>query len=219
MFAVLYQWIQFLIQFILKIDHHLEQIVLTYGSWTYLILFIIVFLETGLVVTPILPGDSLLFTAGAIAGKGLIDVKVIIPLTIIAAILGDTVNYTCGRFFGQKMFDGKYKFFKKEYIDKSQAFYDKHGNKTIILCRFIPIIRTFAPFLAGFGKMSYTSFMTYNVVGAFAWVFIFVGGGYFFGGLPIIRESMTMTMFGIIFISILPLFYEIIKTRYTKKEC
>lgn len=213
----IYDFIVFLFHFVLKIDQYLEQIVADHGQMTYLILFAIVFMETGLVITPILPGDSLLFAAGAIAGKGLIDVKITMILTIIAAIIGDTVNYACGRFFGEKLMAKKYKFFKQEYIDKSHKFYEKYGQKTIILCRFIPIVRTFAPFIAGLGKMNYVSFMTYNVVGAFAWVIIFMGAGYFFGGLPIIRESMTMTMFGVIFVSILPLLWEIYKARFSKQ--
>jgi membrane-associated protein len=182
--------IRSLIDFVLHIDQHLVEIVSEYKTWTYLILFLIIFAETGFVVTPILPGDSLLFAAGAIIAKpeSNLNIVLMLLLLIVAAILGDLVNYHIGKYIGPKAFSGKYKLLKKEYLEKTQAFYNKHGGKTIIYARFIPIIRTFAPFVAGIGTMSYLRFATYNVVGGIAWVTSFLMIGYFFGGLPVIRK-------------------------------
>jgi membrane-associated protein len=204
-----------LIDFVLHIDQHLIEIVRDYKSWTYLILFLIIFAETGLVVTPILPGDSLLFAAGAIVAKpesGL-NILMMCGLLMIAAILGDMVNYHAGRFIGVKAFSGKYRFLKVEYLEKTQHFYEKHGGKTIIYARFIPIIRTFAPFVAGIGTMSYGKFASFNVVGGIGWVGSFLLLGYFFGGLPLIKDNFTLVIFGIIFISILPPVIEFTRSK------
>jgi len=209
-----------LIDFVLHIDQHLIEIVRDYKSWTYLILFLIIFAETGLVVTPILPGDSLLFAAGAIVAKPESGLSILLMcgLLVIAAVLGDLVNYHVGRFIGVKAFSGRYKFLKVEYLLRTQHFYEKHGGKTIIYARFIPIIRTFAPFVAGIGTMSYGKFASFNVVGGVAWVCSFLLMGYFFGGLPIIKENFTLVIFGIIFISILPPIIEFIKSKVKAKS-
>ena len=209
--------IQFLIDFILHIDQHLDEIIRDYGTLTYLILFLIVFAETGLVVTPFLPGDSLLFAIGAIAARGSLDLLTVIGLLLIAAILGDTVNYHVGKFFGPKAFELNTRFLKKEHLLKTQKFYDKHGGKTIIFARFIPIIRTFAPFVAGIGTMNYPRFITYNVVGGAAWVFGFTLLGYFFGNFPIVKKNFTLVIFAIIILSVLPAVIEIWKQRKAAK--
>jgi membrane-associated protein len=207
--------IRSLIDFVLHIDQHLVEIVSQYKTWTYLILFLIIFAETGFVVTPILPGDSLLFAAGAIIAKPESNLNIVLMLLLLiaAAILGDLVNYHIGKYIGPKAFSGKYRLLKKEYLEKTQAFYNKHGGKTIIYARFIPIIRTFAPFVAGIGTMSYLRFATYNVVGGIAWVTSFLMIGYFFGGLPVIKENFTYVIFTIIFVSILPPIFEVIRGR------
>lgn len=195
----------FLIDFIIHLDAHLAEIIANYGVWTYLILFAIIFCETGLVVTPVLPGDSLLFIVGALSASGALELWFSAFLLIVAAVLGDTVNYHIGKFFGLKLFNQKrLPFLKKEYLDRTHHFYEKHGGKTIILARFIPIIRTFAPFVAGMGNMGYWRFTGYNLTGAFIWVVTFILGGYFFGNIPIVEENFTLVIFGIIFISILP---------------
>lgn len=212
--------IQQLIDFILNIDKHLIEIVQDYKTWTYLILFLIIFAETGLVVTPFLPGDSLLFAAGAIIAKpesGL-NILLMMGLLIIAAILGDLVNYHVGNYIGPKAFSGKYKLLKSEYLEKTQHFYVKHGGKTIIYARFIPIIRTFAPFVAGIGTMSYAKFAMFNVTGAVLWVVSFLLLGYYFGGLPVIKDNFTYVIFGIIILSVLPPIIEIVRDRYKKKS-
>lgn len=205
--------IKAIVDFILHIDQHLVEIVNNYQTWTYLILFLIIFAETGLVVTPFLPGDSLLFATGAIIAKPETDLNIVLMLVllIMAAILGDLGNYHAGKFIGFRAFSGKYKLLKVEYLTKTQAFYNKHGGKTIIYARFIPIIRTFAPFVAGIGTMSYAKFATFNVAGGVLWVTIFLFAGYFFGGLPMIRSNFTLVIFGIIFVSILPPIVEVIR--------
>ena len=207
--------IRTVIDFILHIDHHLVEIVNDYKTWTYLILFLIIFAETGLVVTPFLPGDSLLFAAGAIIAKPETDLSILLMwiLLIIAGVLGDLVNYHAGKYLGVRAFSGRYKFLKVEYLTKTQAFYIKHGGKTIIYARFIPIIRTFAPFVAGIGTMSYGKFASYNVAGGALWVTLFLFAGYFFGGLPMIRSNFTLVIFAIIFLSILPPFIELIRDK------
>lgn len=207
--------IKTLIDFILHIDQHLVEIVSTYKTWTYLILFLIIFAETGFVVTPFLPGDSLLFAAGTIIAKpeSNLNIFVACALLIVAAILGDLVNYHIGKYIGPKAFSGKYRLLKKEYLQKTQDFYLKHGGKTIIYARFIPIIRTFAPFVAGIGTMSYLRFATYNVVGGIAWVLSFLLLGYFFGGLPVVKDNFTYVIFGIIIVSVLPPVFEVIKEK------
>lgn len=212
--------IQAIIDFILHIDKHLVAIVSNYKTWTYLILFLIIFAETGLVVTPFLPGDSLLFAAGAIIAKpesGL-NIMLMMGILIVAAILGDLVNFHIGDYIGPRAFSGKYKLLKKEYLEKTQAFYNKHGGKTIIYARFIPIIRTFAPFVAGVGTMSYSRFAFYNIVGGVLWVSSFLLLGYFFGGIPVIKSNFTYVIFGIIILSILPPFIEVIREKRKKKQ-
>ncbi|HEY1024356.1 MAG TPA: DedA family protein [Sphingobacteriaceae bacterium] len=212
--------IQQLIDFILHIDKHLVEIVQEYETWTYAILFLIIFAETGFVVTPFLPGDSLLFAAGAIIAKpesGL-SISLMCVLLIVAAILGDLVNYHIGDYIGPKAFSGKYKLLKKEYLERTQQFYNKHGGKTIIYARFIPIIRTFAPFIAGVGTMSYARFASFNVIGGVVWVVSFLLLGYFFGGLEVIKSNFTYVIFGIIVLSLLPPVIEVIKHRLEKKK-
>ncbi len=200
------------IDFFLHLDRHLSQVISEYGVWTHLILFLIVFCETGLVVTPFLPGDSLLFAAGTFAALGALDVHLVIVLLIIAAIVGDTVNYWVGAYIGPRAFGGNVRFLRKEYLDRTHAFYEKHGGKTIILARFVPIIRTFAPFVAGVGAMSYPKFLTYNVVGAVIWVGLFVLGGYFFGNIPTVRQNFTLVILAIILISVLPIVIEAVRS-------
>ncbi|MCT1523739.1 MULTISPECIES: DedA family protein [Sphingobacterium] len=209
-----------IIDFILHIDDHLVEIVNNYQTWTYLILFLIIFAETGLVVTPFLPGDSLLFAAGAIIAKPETDLNVFVMwiLLMVAGILGDLVNYHIGKYIGPKAFSGKYKFLKKEYLEKTEKFYEKYGGKTIIYARFVPIIRTFAPFVAGVGSMSYAKFASYNVIGAILWVTSFLFIGYFFGGLPIIKDNFTIVIFAIILLSMLPPIIEVVKEKYGKKK-
>lgn len=210
--------IQFLIDFILHIDQHLVEIVSSYQTWTYLILFLIIFAETGFVVTPFLPGDSLLFAAGAIIAKpetGL-NIFAVCGILIVAAILGDLVNYHIGKFIGPKAFSGKYKLLKKEYLEKTEAFYNKYGGKTIIYARFVPIIRTFAPFVAGIGAMRYSKFATYNVVGGVLWISSFLFLGYFFGGIPVIKSNFTLVVFAIILLSVLPPVIGVVKGRRQK---
>ena len=217
---VILEIIQSLIDFILHIDQHLVDIVSEYQTWTYLILFLIIFAETGFVVTPFLPGDSLLFAAGAIIAKPESGLNVwwMWILLVIAAIIGDMVNYTIGDYIGPRAFSGRYKFLKKEYLDKTQLFYVKHGGKTIIYARFIPIIRTFAPFVAGVGTMTYSKFASYNVIGALLWVTSFLFIGYFFGGLPIIKQNFTYVIFAIIILSLLPPVIEILREKFKKDK-
>ncbi|MMZ39873.1 Inner membrane protein YqjA [compost metagenome] len=204
--------IKFVIDFILHIDVHLAELVAQYGMWVYGILFLILFCETGLVVTPFLPGDSLLFVAGALAALPTNDLNVhtMVALMIGAAILGDAVNYTIGRLFGEKLFSNpNSKIFRRRYLDKTHQFYEKHGGKTIILARFVPIVRTFAPFVAGMGHMSYRHFAAYNVIGALVWVLLFTYAGYLFGDLPIVQENLKLLIVAIIIVSILPGIIEI----------
>jgi membrane-associated protein len=205
--------IRYAIDFILHLDKHLAEIIAQYGVWTNLILFLIVFAETGLVVTPFLPGDSLLFAAGTFAALGSLDPGLLILLLSVAAIIGDTVNYWVGAFIGPRAFTGEVRWLKKEYLDRTHAFYEKHGGKTIILARFIPIIRTFAPFVAGVGAMTYSRFLLYNVVGGIVWVTLFVLAGYYFGNLPAVRQNFTYVIFAIILLSVLPIVVEYVKAR------
>jgi membrane-associated protein len=204
------------IDFFLHLDQHLSQVISQYGTWTHLILFLIVFCETGLVVTPFLPGDSLLFAAGTFAALGALDLWLVMGLLIVAAIVGDTVNYWIGSYVGPKAFSGNSRFLKQEYLDRTHAFYEKHGGKTIILARFVPIVRTFAPFVAGVGAMSYPKFLTYNVVGAVLWVVLLVPAGYFFGNIPTVRENFTLVILAIIAISVLPMVIETLRARRSR---
>jgi membrane-associated protein len=206
-------FISSLIDFILHLDKYLNQIIQTYGIWTYLLLFLVIFMETGLVITPFLPGDSLIFAAGAFAAQGSLNVFVLFILLSLAAILGDTVNYWIGHYIGPKAFSGNVRFLKKEYMDRTHAFYEKHGGKTIILARFIPIIRTFAPFVAGIGAMTYSHFIVYNVIGGVMWVALFTFGGYFFGNLPFVKDNFIIVLITIIFISVLPAVVEFVRAR------
>lgn len=204
-----------LVDLFLHLDEHLTVVTQTYGSLTYLFLFLVIFMETGLVVTPFLPGDSLLFAAGALAaldGSGL-NVVLLFVLLFAAAILGDTVNYHIGKALGLRVFEQNYRFLKREYLERTEAFYAKHGGKTIILARFVPIVRTFAPFVAGVGTMSYGRFITFNIVGGFLWTFLFTFGGYFFGNFPIVKENFELVIIGIILISIMPMVIEWLRGR------
>lgn len=205
-----------ILDFFLHLDQHLSQVISQYGIWTHLILFLIVFCETGLVVTPFLPGDSLLFAAGTFAALGALDLRLVMILLIIAAVIGDTVNYWVGAYVGPRAFGGNVKFLKQEYLERTHAFYEKHGGKTIILARVIPIIRTFAPFVAGVGAMSYPKFITYNVVGAVLWVVLFVLAGYYFGNIPTVRENFTLVILTIIAISVLPMVIEAVRARRSR---
>lgn len=205
------------IDFFLHLDVHLSQLINDYGTWTYLILFLIIFVETGLVVMPFLPGDSLLFAAGSFAALGVLNPVYLIGLLFVAAFSGDTLNYAIGNFIGPKVFATDYKLLKREYLLKTQAFYEKHGGKTIVLARFIPIIRTFAPFVAGVGTMKYTKFISYNIIGGFAWVTSFILLGFFFGNIPAVKRNFTLVVFAIIILSVLPPIIEFVKSRFAKK--
>ncbi|ELY4519883.1 DedA family protein [Cronobacter muytjensii] len=208
--------IRFLIDFILHIDVHLAELVAQYGIWVYAILFLILFCETGLVVTPFLPGDSLLFVAGALSAlpSNDLNVHLMVTLMVIAAILGDAVNYTIGRLFGAKLFSNPdSKIFRRSYLDKTHAFYERHGGKTIILARFVPIVRTFAPFVAGMGHMSYRHFALFNVIGALLWVLLFTYAGYFFGAMPFIQDNLKLFIVLIIIVSVLPGIFEVVRHK------
>ncbi len=210
-----------LIDFILHIDKHLNDFIIQYDQLVYVILFAIIFIETGLVVMPFLPGDSLLFAAGMFAAQGSLSLALLLILLFIAAFAGDTVNYFIGKVFGEKAMNIKFKgkqLVKKEYLDQTHEFYEKHGPKTIIIARFVPIVRTFAPFVAGVGSMNYRTFVLYNIIGAFVWVFGLTLLGYFLGEIPVIKENFEKVVFGIIFISILPIIIEFFKARLSKAK-
>ncbi len=208
-----------LIDIFLHIDKHLAEIVSHYGTWTYAILFLVIFCETGLVVTPFLPGDSLLFAAGAIASLGSLNVHTLFLLLLVAAILGDTVNYHVGYLLGPQFLEkNKSKWIKKEYLDRTHQYFEKYGGKTIIIARFVPIIRTFAPFLAGIGSMTYRHFLIYNVVGALLWVSIFTYAGYFFGETPFVKKNFTLVILAIIVISVIPALIEVVKAKRDAKK-
>ena len=207
------------IDLFLHLDEHMANVIQNYGTLTYAILFLIIFCETGLVVTPFLPGDSLLFAAGTFAAIGNLNMAFLFLLLTGAAILGDAVNYWIGFILGPKVFrKEKSLFFKQAYLDKTNAFYEKYGGKTIILARFVPIVRTFAPFVAGIGKMPYRTFFFYNVVGAVLWVAICSLAGYFFGQIPVIKENFELAVLGIIFVSVLPMGFEFLKHLQDKKK-
>jgi len=207
------------IDLFMHLDKYLNVIIQNYGVWTYLLLFLIIFCETGLVVTPLLPGDSLLFAAGTFAALGSLEVGWLFVLLSVAAIAGDTVNYWIGHYVGPKVFHKEnVRFLKKEYLDRTHDFYEKHGGKTIIIARFIPIIRTFAPFVAGIGRMTYGHFISYNVLGGLAWIAIFVFGGYYFGNLPFVKRNFTLVILAIIFISVLPGVIEFLNQRYRSSQ-
>ena len=207
-----------LVEIFLHLDKYLGQVIRNYGIWTYALLFLVIFMETGFVVTPFLPGDSLIFAAGTFAGMGDLNIWVLWILLCAAAILGDTVNYWIGHYIGPKAFSGQVRFLKKEYLDRTHAFYEKYGGKTIILARFVPIIRTFAPFVAGVGAMTYGHFISFNVIGGIAWVSLFLFGGYFFGGLEFVQNNFSFVVIAIILISVMPAVVEVIKSRIEKSR-
>jgi membrane-associated protein len=209
---------QFL-DFILHAGDHLKDFIQAYGVLVYALLFVIIFCETGLVVTPFLPGDSLLFAVGTLTAQGLMAWEIVVPVLLVAAILGDTVNYAIGKWIGPKVFHYESnRIFKKEYLLKAHAFYEKYGGRAIILARFVPIVRTFAPFVAGVGTMTYMKFIVYNVTGAILWVGLFVGAGYFFGNLPFVKDNLTVVIMGIILVSVLPIVWEYVKARQEKRK-
>jgi len=201
----------------LHADKYIDIIIQNYGVSTYLILFLIVFLETGLVVTPFLPGDSLIFVAGTFAGKGLMNVVLLFFILALAAILGDTLNYAIGNYFGKKIFLDK-KYIRKDYMKKTEDFYKKYGGKTIIIARFLPIVRTFAPFIAGVGRMDYLRFLAFNVVGGILWVGLFLFSGFYFGRIPFVKENLTLIVFIIIALSLVPPLFEYIKSKIKKGD-
>jgi len=213
------EFIKDIIDIVIHVDRHLNALIQNFGNWSYLVLFIVIFAETGLVVTPFLPGDSLLFAVGTFAAIGSLDIIWLFVIISSAAIIGDSVNYAAGKFFGEKAFQkGNSKLFRKEYLDRTHRFYEKYGGKTIILARFVPIVRTFAPFVAGVGIMSYGRFFLYNVVGGLLWVSVFVLGGYFFGNMPVIKENFSIAIFVVILLSVLPIVIEFWKHRKAKNN-
>ncbi len=206
------EFLSLIASFILHVDQHLLELFRDYGVWIYAILFLIVFCETGLVITPFLPGDSLLFAAGALAAASGLDVHLLAVLLFIAAVLGDSVNYAIGRRSGMRLFrDPQSRIFRRDYLERTERFYAKHGPKTIVIARFIPIVRTFAPFVAGVGTMPYRIFLFWNVAGAFLWVGSFTYAGYAFGDLPVVRQNFTLLILGIIVVSVMPVVIEAIK--------
>lgn len=213
------EFFSFIIDFILHIDQHLTELAAQYGVWIYGILFLIIFCETGLVVTPFLPGDSLLFAAGGIAALGEMNIHLMVALLLVAAILGDAVNFAIGKYFGARLFaNPDSKIFRRAYLDKTHAFYEKHGGKTIIIARFVPIVRTFAPFVAGMGNMHYGRFIRYNIIGAILWVVLFSYAGYFFANIPLVKNNLALVLAAIIVISVLPGVIEVVRARRAAKR-
>lgn len=211
--------VHWFVDFFLHLDRHLAEVIQQYGAWTYALLFLIVFLETGLVVTPFLPGDSLLFAAGSFAALGALRLWPLFFLLCAAAILGDTVNYAIGHYLGPRVFHfPKSRLFNPEHLRQTHDFYEKYGGKTIIIARFIPIVRTFAPFVAGIGAMSYARFLIYNVLGGVLWVFVCLFAGHFFGNLPFVRKNFSLVIVAIIFISVLPALVEYLRHRGEAKR-
>ena len=205
------------LDFVLHIDKHLLELVSQYGAWTYGILFGIIFCETGLVVTPFLPGDSLLFAAGALAGANALEIRVLVPLLIAAAVIGDNLNYVIGRSLGPRVFSAEHnRFFKREHLTRTHEFYERHGGKMLVLARFVPIVRTFAPFVAGIARMRYARFLAFSVAGGTLWVASFCLLGYFFGSLPIVQENFSIAVIAVIFISLIPMVVEVWKARAHK---
>ncbi len=208
-----------LVDLVLHVDEHLMALAVAYGPWIYALLFAIVFAETGLVVTPVLPGDSLLFAAGALAGAGILDPVLVATLLMAAAIAGDAVNYSVGRAIGPRVFTATdstsrlHRLLNRDHLNQAHAFFERHGGKAIVLARFVPIVRTFVPFVAGAGSMSYPAFALYNVTGGIAWVVVCVGGGYLFGDLPLVKNNFSLVALGIIFVSLLPMIVQILRTR------
>lgn len=206
----------FLIDFLLHVDQHLVEFATNYGTWIYAILFLIIFVETGFVIMPFLPGDSLLFAAGALAATGAMNPWLLIALLFVAAVLGDTLNYHIGKYIGPKVFETESRWIRKDYLFKTQAFFDKHGGKTIIFARFIPFARTFAPFIAGVSQMNYRHFISYNIIGGFLWISSFIILGYWFGNMPIIKSNFKFVILAIIIISIMPAVITYIRERNKK---
>lgn len=212
------EFISKIIDLFLHLDVHLHELILQYGTFTYSILFAVIFAETGFVFTPFLPGDSLLFAAGTFAANGAFNPHLLFILLTSAAIIGDTVNYWIGHYIGMRVFNWKIPFLKKEHLDRTHQFYEKYGGKTIIIARFVPIVRTFAPFVAGIGSMTYSKFIAFNVVGGILWVAIFIYGGYFFGNLPFVKNNFSWVIIVIIFLSILPGIIEFVRHKMEKKK-
>jgi membrane-associated protein len=202
-----------LVDFVLHFDRHLLEFIRDYGSWVYAILFTIVFAETGFVVTPFLPGDSLLFAAGAVCARGDLSIAAMLALLVLAAFAGNAVNYAIGRFIGPRVFQTSHRLLNKEYLDRAHAFFERYGGKAVILGRFVPIVRTFVPFVAGAAQMTPASFVLYNAVGAVAWVSLCLGAGWFFGNIPIVRDNFSLVTIGIVVVSVLPMAYELIASR------
>ena len=208
------EWLKQGIDLILHLEHHLGELINYFGPWTYVVLFAIIFAETGLVITPFLPGDSLLFALGALAASGKLDLLTVLILLSIAAILGDTVNYWLGSIFGPRIFRGEnVRFLNRKHLEKTHEFFERYGGKTIILARFIPIVRTFAPFVAGMGKMTYRRFMAYNIVGGLVWIFLFVLAGYWFGSWEVVKKNFPLIIVGIVVVSIIPPVIEYLRER------
>jgi len=208
-------WVFCFIDFFLHLDKYLPLIIQSFGIWAYVIMFLVIFCETGLVVTPILPGDSLLFALGAFAAQGALNIEILLISLCIAAVAGDTVNYSIGKFLGPKVFHyPDSRFFKREYLVRTHQFYEKHGGKTIIIARFVPIIRTFAPFVAGIGTMKYLRFISYNIVGGVSWICLFLLAGYYFGGIPAVKQNFTLVIIAIIIISVMPGVIEYVRQKY-----
>jgi membrane-associated protein len=205
--------VQFLIDVFVHLDKHLDTVIGNYGAWTYPILFVIIFAETGFVFTPFLPGDSLLFASGALAARGLLNVGLVFVLLGGAAILGDTVNYWIGKYLGDYILKRHSRWIKKKHLDQTHAFFEKYGGKTIIIARFVPIVRTFAPFVAGLGAMTYSKFLAYNVIGGVGWVVLCLGAGYFFGNLQVVKDHFSLVIMAIVLISIMPAVLGYISTR------
>jgi membrane-associated protein len=206
-----------IIDIALHLDRYLSAVIQQYGLWTYAILFVVIFIETGFVVMPFLPGDSLLFAAGTFAALKALDIRVLLLLLSAAAVIGDTVNYWVGHHLGPKVFRKENaRFFKKEYLDRTHAFYEKHGGKTIIIARFVPIIRSFAPLVAGIGRMSYGRFLAFNVIGGIGWVVLLTGAGYFFGNIPVVKDNYSLAIVAIIAISTVPIAVEWVRHRRKK---
>jgi membrane-associated protein len=212
------EFLAYLIDVFIHLDKHLSELIAMFGPYIYVILFLVIFCETGLVVTPFLPGDSLLFVIGAFAAKGDFELGLVFAILCAAAISGNVVNYHIGRYLGPKVFLGKTRFLKKEYLDRTHEFYDKHGAKTIVIARFLPIIRTFAPFVAGIGRMEYKRFTIYNIVGCVAWLGAFIFGGYFFGNVPIVKQNLTIVILAIVVLSFVPSVIEVMRHRRNSRK-
>lgn len=210
-------WLQFVIDVFLHLDKHLATVLQTFGGWTYALLFFTLFLETGFVVTPFLPGDSLLFAAGTFAALGDLNLALLFLVMASGAILGDTVNYWVGHFIGPRAFSGEIKYLKKEHLDRTHEFYEKYGGFAVVVGRFVPIVRTFVPFVAGIGAMTYSHFITYNVLGAVAWTGLFLGLGYFFGNIPVVKDNFSLVIIGIIAVSVLPGVWEYYKAWQARR--